>query len=180
MFTVRDKLFVIEVSTLSHTWKITSKLIAKNWVHVTFHWTTNEGIHLFLNGSAAQQKVFQKEKVSYPKPGSGLGWKLGRPNMLAKLSEYGQIGIAHLAKWKGELMADEIIAALCETILKEKKEMVEKELKLMEKAQTTVKPGKTDKLKPSKDARSTASLLSSYPVKLWAVILALCAILWLF
>ena len=43
MFTIRNKLFVIEVSTMVYTWKITSKLIAQNWVHVTFQWSTDGG-----------------------------------------------------------------------------------------------------------------------------------------
>ena len=42
-FTFEQKKFVIEISTLNYTWKITSKLIARTWVHVAFKWNTNEG-----------------------------------------------------------------------------------------------------------------------------------------
>lgn len=45
-FTVdeKQKLVVIEISTQKYTWKITSKLIARIWVHVAFKWTMSEGI----------------------------------------------------------------------------------------------------------------------------------------
>ena len=45
-FTVdeKQKLFVIEISTQKSTWKITSKLIARDWVHVAFKWGMSEGI----------------------------------------------------------------------------------------------------------------------------------------
>lgn len=94
---------------------------------------------MFLNGSAAQQNDFRKEKVSFPKPKVRRGWKVGRPNLLTKLSEFGQIGIAHLAYWQRELTPVERKAAFFETILKEQRKMVERETKLMEAPRTTRK-----------------------------------------
>ena len=53
-FTVdeKQKLFVIKVSTLKYTWKITSKVVARNWVHVAFKWSLSGGIHTSLCTSA--------------------------------------------------------------------------------------------------------------------------------
>ena len=42
-FTVSNKLFVIEISTLKYTWKITSTLVVRTWVHVAFKWSAIEG-----------------------------------------------------------------------------------------------------------------------------------------
>ena len=39
----KQKLFLIEISTLDYSWKITSKLIPRTWVHVAFKWSLDEG-----------------------------------------------------------------------------------------------------------------------------------------
>lgn len=44
-FTVdeKQKLLVIEISALEYTWEVTSKLVSREWVHVVFNWSMNEG-----------------------------------------------------------------------------------------------------------------------------------------
>ena len=76
-----------------------------------------KGVHLYLNGSAAKQKAFPKQEVTFVKPEYSHGWSIGRPNEIFKLTKYGSFGIAHLAQWLRELTAVEIRAAFYETIL---------------------------------------------------------------
>ena len=88
-----------------------------------------QGIHLYLNGSAAQQNVFPTKKVTFPRPDYGRGWSLGRPNSVLKLgTSFGNFGVAHLAQWQRQLVAVEIRAAFLDTLLPDKKKDIEKQI----------------------------------------------------
>jgi hypothetical protein len=84
------------------------------------------GIHLYLDGSAVRPKDrFPRKEVTFARPEYGRGWSLGRPNSILKLTKYGNFGIAHLAQWQRELTAVEIKTAFYETILSDRKKLIE-------------------------------------------------------
>lgn len=125
-FDEEKKLFVLEISTLNYTWKVTTRMIRRAWVHVGFAWSIDQGIHLYLNGSAAPHQKASKEKVMFERPRSNRGWSIGRPNEIIKLNKYGRLGISHLALWRRELMPIEVVTAYIETTTRDQTKLIEK------------------------------------------------------
>lgn len=116
--------FVLKISTINYTWRLKTRIPRRAWVHVAFTWSRIEGTQMYLNGKAVVLHQSRKTNVEFESPRSSRGWSIGRPNDIFKLTNYGNLGISHLALWLRELTKTEIATAYAETTSRDQNKVI--------------------------------------------------------
>lgn len=99
----KTKLFLLEVATVTHIWRLHIDDFPRQWLHVAFTWKKNDGLKLYLNG---REELSTTTPVALPKNKRNVKIKYSNKIILARydsareLPQNGKFQIAHLAIWK--------------------------------------------------------------------------------